>query len=102
MRRLFSQLLLFVGLTLLFSGCGSDSGGGSGFSSGGSSSHSTSPINTISQISDNSAGENNSNGGNDRVTTKMKDVIFVDTFCSGLSYVALNVNNIGVFVVEVL
>jgi hypothetical protein len=93
MRRLFSQLLLFVGLTLLFSGCGSDSGGGSGFSSGGSSSHSTSPINTISQISDNSAGENNSNGGNDRVTTKMKDVIFVDTFCSGLSYVALNVNN---------
>ncbi len=103
MKKLISQLLLLVGLTLLFNACGSDSGSDDSAFGGTSSSSTTTtnPTNDGSYSSGTSTDDSSidsqepSSGdeSSDRETKSGTPVMFVDTFCSGISYVGISVDN---------
>jgi len=87
MRKILSQLLLLVGLTLLFNACGSDSSTDA-FSSPSSTTNSGSTVNTDPESSNDTTSQSSN-----RDTKSGTNVLFVDTFCTGLSYTTLSVTN---------
>jgi len=87
MRKIFSQLLLLVGLSLIFNACGetdTQSEFSTNISGGG---------NTPSQDNSKSPAETKPADNGDRVTKSATKVLFVDTICSNLPTTILNVNN---------
>jgi len=94
MRKIFSQLLLLVGLSLMFNACG-DTDTTSKFPSSGSSTNVSGGGNNPVPSSDNSKSpaETKPADNGDRVIKVATKVLFVDTFCSGLPTTILNVNN---------
>jgi protocatechuate 3,4-dioxygenase beta subunit len=92
MRKLISQLLLLVGLTLLFNACGSEEATSPIINSGGGIIDTgTNTEESEKNVSDDI--EDEPSDIVDRETQSGIEVIFIDTFCSGLSYTAISVDN---------